>query len=90
VNACEMAEKLCVEAEKLGLCHPTESMIAEMLGNIEANHATEMDIQRDILTERLKKAREILQRCAKENQKSFSPSKVIEAFNAALAAIEGD
>ena len=33
----EVAEKLCIKAEKLGLCHPTEYMIAVCLHDFEWN-----------------------------------------------------
>ena len=33
MTAHERAEALCIQAEKLGLCHPTESMTAEALDN---------------------------------------------------------
>ena len=36
-DANEVAEKLCIKAEKLGLCHPTENMIAECLHDFEWN-----------------------------------------------------
>jgi len=32
-----VAERLCIEAEKLGLCHPTETMIANCLHDFEWN-----------------------------------------------------
>jgi len=32
-----VAERLCIEAEKLGLCHPTEIMIANCLHDFEWN-----------------------------------------------------
>jgi len=36
-DANEVAERLCIEAEKLGLCHPTERMIANCLHDFEWN-----------------------------------------------------
>jgi len=36
-DANEVAEKLCIKAESLGLCHPTETMIAECLHDFEWN-----------------------------------------------------
>lgn len=38
-----LAENLCRKAEALGLCHPTESMISEMLGSLLSNHMLEID-----------------------------------------------
>lgn len=32
-----VAKRLCIKAEKLGLCHPTETMIAECLHDFEWN-----------------------------------------------------
>jgi hypothetical protein len=46
-NACELAEQLCIEAEALGLCHPTENMISDLLGKILVEHATEMELLRE-------------------------------------------
>lgn len=37
MNPHEYAEALCIRAEKQGLCHPTEGMIADMLGDIKFN-----------------------------------------------------
>jgi len=36
-HAAEVAEKLCIKAESLGLDHPTETMIAECLHDFEWN-----------------------------------------------------
>jgi len=45
MNAHEVAEQLCVKAEGLGLCHPTESMIAECLDNALSNQLNEIDYE---------------------------------------------
>lgn len=45
MNAHEIAEKLCIKAEALGLCHPTEGMISECLDNILCNHLNEIDYE---------------------------------------------
>ena len=42
MSANEIAEKLCIEAESLGLCHPTEGMIANRLGSLLADHELEI------------------------------------------------
>jgi len=31
----QIAESLCKKAEKLGLCHPTEDMISECIGEVK-------------------------------------------------------
>lgn len=37
INPNEVAEQLCIEAESLGLCHPTQSMIADRLLDVICN-----------------------------------------------------
>jgi hypothetical protein len=37
LNPAAIAEALCIEAEKLGLCHPTENMISDRLNDTIAN-----------------------------------------------------
>lgn len=45
MNAHEIAGKLCIKAEALGLCHPTESMISEAIDNALSNQIQEIDYE---------------------------------------------
>lgn len=45
IEADKISEKLCIKSELLGLCHPTESMIAEAIDNALSNQQNEVDYE---------------------------------------------
>lgn len=45
MNAHKTAEAMCIRAEKVGLCHPTEGMIAEALDNVLSDQFNEINYE---------------------------------------------